>query len=224
MSTHWQDDPDEFELEVDEELEDQWLAEWEQADRDAVDLLRSALHRYRRKPPPTDQLSAAATNVRTRLREGRHPLDWLRQAAGLSDAPIPDDDAELLIRLAAATISPPEETGLEVEEESLLISLEHADWLGAIISVVRGGAGGDASPDALVDGIRNCPEVTLESDLDIDDQSHLRAAFWIVAPPWEVLGITDRDQRLTDLGEWVLPRALARAWGGDFERAADTHG
>jgi hypothetical protein len=122
-----------------------------------------------------------------------------------------------LIRLAAATISPQEETGLDVEEESLLFSLEHADWIGAIVSVVRAGAGANASPDALVDGIRDCPEVELESEIDIDDESHLEAAFWIVAVPWQILGLIDPDQRLTELGEWVLPRALARAWGGDFD-------
>ncbi len=114
-----------------------------------------------------------------------------------------------------------QETGLDVEEESLLLSLEHADWLGAIISVVRDGPGTDASPDALVDGIRNCPELVIESDLDLEEESHLEAAFWIVALPWQVLGLIDPDQRLTELGEWVLPRALARAWGGNFDHEPD---
>jgi hypothetical protein len=204
-------------LEFDEELEEQWLAEWDEAERDAVELLRSALSEHRGQPPPTDQLTDAASTVRARLREGGHPLDWVRRAAGLGDHLTSDDDAELLICLAAATISPREETGLDVEEESLLLSLELADWLGAIISTVREGAGADASPQALVEGIRNCPEVELESDLDLDDESHLDAAFWIVALSWQVLGLTRRDQTLTELGEWTLPRALARAWSGDFD-------
>lgn len=131
--------------------------------------------------------------------------------------PAPDDDAELLIRLTAATISPREETGLDVEEESLLLSLEHADRLGAIISAVRDGPSGDASPDALVDRIRNCPEVVTESGIDFDEESHLEAAFWIIALPWQVIGLIDPDQRLTALGQWILTRALARAWGGNFD-------
>lgn len=78
---------------------------------------------------------------------------------------------------------------------------------------------------ALVDGIRNCPELVLESDLDFDEESHLEAAFWIVALPWQVLRMIDSDQRLTELGEWILPRALAHAWGGDFDReASQAHG
>ena len=217
VSTGWEGEPDGPDLDFDEELEDQWLAEWDEAEREAVEILRSALAGYRRQPLPADQPSAVAAAVRSRLREGGHPLEWVRQAAGLSDDPASEGDAELLIRLTAATISPQEETGLDVEEESLLLSLEHADWLGAIIGMIRNGPGADASPDALVDGIRNCPELELESNLDLDDESHLEAAFWIVALPWQVLGAVDRDQRLTELGQWILPRALARAWGGDFD-------
>jgi hypothetical protein len=129
--------------------------------------------------------------VRSRLREDGHPLDWVRQAAAMSNDPAPDDDAELLIRLTAATISPQEETGLDVQEAALLLSLEHADWLGAILSTVRDGPGADASPDALMNGTRNCPEVVSESDIDFDEESHLEAAFWIIALPWQVLGLID---------------------------------
>lgn len=221
LSADWEKQPDDLGFETDAELEEQWLAEWEEADRHAVEILRNALRRYRRKPPPAEQLSAAAAAVRTSLDERGHPLAWVRQAAGLSDEAAQEDDAELLIRLAAATISPMEETGLDLEQEALLMSLEPADWLGAIVSAVREGDGADASPDALVDGIRNCPEVTVDPELDTDDESHVVAAFWIVALPWHALGITDRDQRLTELGVWILPRALARAWNGEFDRVSD---
>jgi hypothetical protein len=225
VSAEWQDQEDNalFGSDLDQELEDQWLEEWEQAERHAVELLREALHEHRGQAPPSELLATAAAGARAGLREGGHPFKWIRQAAGMIDEPEPDDDAELLIRCAAATISPVEETGLDIEEEALLLSLEHADWAGAIISVVRDGSGADASPDALVDGIRNCPEVEFESELDLDDESHLEAAFWIVTPPWQVLGLIDPDQRLTPVGEWVLPRALARAWGGAFDtQASDT--
>ncbi|MBV9197064.1 MAG: hypothetical protein JO168_23260 [Solirubrobacterales bacterium] len=207
-------DSDDFEF--DDELADEWIEEWEQAERDAVALLRTALAEHRGKPAPADGLSAGAAEVRERLRVGEHPLDWVRQAAGLTGRAAVKDDAELLIRLTAATISAEEDSELDVEEASLLMSLELADWLGAIISAVRAGPYSDASPRALIDGVRNCPELELAADLD-DEESHLSAAFWIVALPWQLLGLTDRDQRLTEVGAWVLPRALARAWGGDFD-------
>jgi hypothetical protein len=222
VSEEWEGNSSEegfADFEVDEELEEQWLEEWDQVDREAVELLRRAL-RDRRGAIVPAALAEAASIARDGLARGDHPFAWIGQAAGL-DQPLPDDDAELLTRCAAATISPQEETGLDIEEESVLLSLEHADWLGAIVSAVRAGAGGDASPSSLVDGIRNCPEVELGSDLDLDDESHLEAAFWIVSLPWHVLGITDPDQRLTPLGAWLLPRALARAWGGDFDQEPD---
>jgi hypothetical protein len=211
-------DNDSFsEPEFDEELEEEWLAEWDQVDQDAVDVLRGALSDHRGAPPPAD-LGAAAAVVRAGLADDPHSLAWVRNAAGFENQQPPDDDAELLISCAAATISPREETGLDVEEEALLLSLEHADWLGAIVTLVRAGPGANASPDSLVEGIRNCPEVELESEIDIDDESALDAAFWIVVVPWHLLGLTDRDERLTPLGAWVLPRALARAWQGDFDQ------
>jgi hypothetical protein len=191
VSSNRPDKPEDFDGEFDEELEERWLAEWDEADRDAAEVLRNALPAQRAESAPTDLVRDAADAVRMRLREGGHPLDWICQAAGLDADPASEDDAELLIRLAAGTISPQEETGLDVEEEALLMSLEHADWLGAIISVVRDGPGADASPDALVEGIRGCPEVILESEIDLDEESHLEAAFWIVALPWQVLGVTD---------------------------------
>lgn len=210
-------DEDDFEFEDDLD-DDALLAQWDEVDRQAVELLRTALAEHRGKPPPADQLAEAAAAVRSRLPEDRHPLDWVRQAADLSEDPASLTDDELLVRLTAATISPEHETGLDIEEEAMLVSLQHADWLAPIICAVRNGPGADASPRALVEGVRNCPEV--ESDIDIDDESHLDAAFWIVAVPWEVLGLTDRDQQLTELGVWVLPRALARAWSGDFDHDA----
>lgn len=210
------DEPGAFGPELDDDI-DEFLAAWDEADRDAVAVLRRALDGLRGDRPPEGGLAVVARQVREGLRGRGHPFGWIRQAAGLEAEAFPDDDVELLLRCAACTISPREETGLDAEEEAILLSLEHADWLGAIVTVARDGPGADASPDALVDGIRTCPEVELASELDLDDETHLEAAFWIVALPWQVLGLTDRDQRLTLVGAWVLPRALARAWGADFD-------
>jgi hypothetical protein len=209
------EDPD---GDLDEDLE-AFLAAWDEADRAAAALLCRALDDLRGQPAPVDALATVAGEVRKGLRERHHPFDWIRRAAGLEEEPLPGD-VELVLRCASATISPHEETGLDPEEEAILLSLEHADWLGAIVSVVRQGPGADASPAALVEGIRRCPEVELEADLDLDEETHLEAAFWIVALPWHVLGVTDRDERLTSLGAWLLPRALAQAWGSDFDAGA----
>lgn len=212
------DGPDDIDL--DEDLEE-FLEAWDGADRDAAMVLCSALDNFRGQPPPSDALAAVAARMRDGLRERSHPFGWIRKAAGLEEEPLPNSDVELVLRCNAATISPREETGLDPGEEAILISLEHADWLGAIISVVREGPGADASPDALTNGARTCPEVEMASDLDLDDEAHLETALWILVSPWHALGLTDRDQRLTAVGAWILPRALARAWGSDFDAGGE---
>jgi hypothetical protein len=212
--------PDEPDVDLDDDLE-AFLEAWDEADHKAAAILCGALEHGRGQPAPGETLAAVAGRVRDGLRERGHPFGWIRKAAGLEEEPLPDSDVELVLRCAAATISPYEETGLDPEEEAILLSLEHADWLGAIVSVVRQGPGADASPEALIDGIRACPEVELDADLDLDEEVHLEAAFSILGLPWHVLGLTDRDDRLTALGAWILPRALARAWGSDFDAAAD---
>jgi hypothetical protein len=211
--------PDEPDVDLDEGL-DAFLEAWDEADREAAAILCSALDHLRGQPAPGEALAAVAGRLRDGLRERDHPFAWIRSAAGLEAEPFPGSDVELVLRCAAATISPLEETGLDPEEEATLLALEHADWLGTIVSVVRRGPGAEASPEALVDGLRTCPEVELESDLDPDDESHLLTAFWILALPWQVLGMTDRDQRLNAVGAWILPRALARAWDSDFDAGA----
>lgn len=196
---------------------DDFIAAWDEVDREAVELLCAALDAHRGLPPPGVELSAAAARIREEIDADLFPLGWVHRAAALGRGALPSDDAELVLRCAAATISPREETGLEIEEEAALLSLEHADWLAAVIVAVREGTGCEASGEALADAISHCPEVPLEADLDIHEELHLEAAFSIAVLAWLGLGLIDRDERLTTLGAWALPRALAQAWGGEFD-------
>jgi hypothetical protein len=210
------DPPEGFDFD-DPEL-DRLIADWEEVDRQAVRVLRDALGEHRGAPAPDGESDAIGTRVRDGLAAGVYPFDWIGRAAGLDREPAPEDGTELLLRCVAATISPREETGLDPEEEAMLGSIEHADWIGAIVSAVRSGPGSDASPRSLVAGIAACPEVEPGPGGDSDDDAaFLEAAFWILAVPWRVLGMIDREERLTALGVWTLPRSLARAWGSDFD-------
>jgi hypothetical protein len=101
-----------------------------------------------------------------------------------------------------------------VEEESTLMALEVADWLGAVLGLVRAGVGAPAEPEDLLRYIDECPE--LDGERDADDDAVLLLAFEAVLPAWEAAAVVDRHRRLTDLGRWGLPRALAWAWSGDF--------
>ena len=53
----------------------------------------------------------------------------------------------------------------------------------------------------------------------VDDES-LGRGFEAALLFWEALGAVSEQRWLTRLGWWGLPRALARAWNGDFDRAA----
>ncbi len=196
-----------------EEL-DAWMAEEEEEERKAAELLRTALAAARGAPPP-DELTVAAQRLRAALGSGAG-LVWVRAAAGLGDD-VPDSDVELLTTLVAASISPLEETGLDAEEESLLLTLERADWLGAVVELVRSGAGTRAHAGDLVRAVYRCPEVESSPWGESEDDEITEAGFEIVTFAWLALEVIDDDDRLTPLGAWVLPRGLARAWGSDFD-------
>ena len=198
----------------DEEL-DQWLAEYDAADRHAATVLREALAERRGAPAPHGEVADAATRLRAGLESAHYPFEWISNAAGFAGA-LPTDDEELLLTCTAATISPVEETGLDSEEEAMLLTLQHADWLGAIVTAVRAGPGTPATADSLTAGIAACPEVD-SIDVDDDDEQLTEATFEMVTLAWTALGLIDDHERLTQLGAWVLPRALARAWGSEFD-------
>jgi hypothetical protein len=206
------------EVDIDDHELDQLIADWEAVDRQAGRVLRDALGEHRGALIPDGEPDAISSRIRDGLAADVYPVDWIGRAAGLDREAPPDDGTELLLRCIAATISPREETGLDPEEEAMLSSIEHADWIGAIVSAVRAGPGADASPRSLVAGIAVCPEVEPGPVGDFDDDvALLEAAFSILAVPWRVLGMIDREERLTALGVWALPRSLARAWGSDFD-------
>jgi hypothetical protein len=163
----------------DEQAEDEeFLAQWEQAEAEAVEVLRQAL-------PPRAR------------------------------PPLPADDAELWLAAAGALIAMREPSGLDAELEASVMALELADWVGAVIGLARGGVGANAEPAALVTAINECPEV--DGRVDPDDADLVELAFEAVVPTWEAVGAVDADCRLPALGAWGLPRALARAWGGDLD-------
>jgi Plasmid pRiA4b ORF-3-like protein len=191
-------------------VEDDWD---EQAEVEAVGILRQALPPQARSPLPTGDLAAACRRLRTGL--GRHDpaVETIRRATGL-EPPLPADDAELWLVAAGALIAMREPSGLDPELEAAVMALELADWVGAVVGLVRGGVGANAEPAALVAAINDCQEV--DGKVDPDDADLVELAFEVVLPTWEAVGAVDADRRLTALGAWGLPRALARAWGGDL--------
>lgn len=166
---------------LDDDEIDEVIAGFEQAEADAVAaVLREALPPSSRLGLPARELAKTCERLRAELLSGQWPYDTIRRAAGLGK-PLPTDDGELWLRPAASVIAPQEETGLDVEEESMLLSLQIADWLGAIVGLVRAGVGASADPRDLVEYIDNCPEIS-GPPLELDDASFIEASFEIVLP------------------------------------------
>lgn len=198
----------------DDEEDERFFEEWRRVERHAAEMVQGALAGERGKAPPLAIADSAAA-ARSAIESRAYPVSWVARAAAMEGSP-PEDGAELLVALAAAVIAPKEETGLDVEEESMLFSLELADWAGAVIELVREGPGAFARPRDFVAAVDRCPEI--DGATDAGDLSLTEAAFSTVQLAWMGLGLVDRDQRLTEVGLWVLPRALTRAWHVDFDR------
>jgi hypothetical protein len=153
------------------------------------------------------------------MRARRWPCEHIRRAAGWKPTKLPKGNFELWLGAVGGFISPRDETGLDPEEEASIMALQHADWLGAVVGLVRAGVGASADPGALVTYINNCPEV--EGAVDPDEETLVELAFELLLPAWEAIGVVDARRRLTPLGRWGLPRALAWAWNGDFDLPAE---
>ena len=211
-----QDDvEDDWDRRGDPDEQDAFLAQWRQAEAQAVELLRAALPPQTRPTLPVQELTQAAGRLRAGLADGDPAVDTIRRAAGLTP-PLPSDDVELWLAATGALIALREDSGLEPELESAVMTLELADWVGAVLGLVRAGVGASAEPAALLEAINTCPEV--DGPVDPDDATLVELAFEVVLPTWQATGAVDLHSRLTALGAWGLPAALARAWGGTLER------
>ncbi len=202
-----------FELSDDEV--DRLVEDLQLEDENARAVLREAVPLGSLPALPRAELAAACVRIREGIRTGTWPYDIVGQAAEFGSAP-PEDDVELWLLSAGALISCEGDPDLDPEEQATLLSLEHADWLGAVGGLGRHGIGASAAPEDLARYIDECPEVDAPP-LDLDDRLLVETAFEILLPSWEATDAVDANRCLTALGAWGLPRALARAWGGDLE-------
>ncbi|MDQ3991360.1 MAG: helix-turn-helix domain-containing protein [Actinomycetota bacterium] len=205
---------------LDEEDEEKFFAAWDAAEAAAVDLLRQALPELIEVKPSPDALAVAVAGLRSGMAAHSWPHEHMRRSAGFTLERLPKDDLELWLGAVGGLIAMREESGLSSEDEASIMAQEHADWLGAVIGLVRAGVGGSAEPEALVRYINDCPEV--DGVVDPEDALVVENAFELVLPAWEAAKVVDADRRLTPLGRWGLPRALAWAWGGDFDHAPES--
>jgi hypothetical protein len=203
-------DDDIFDDEDDED-DEAFLAMWDAVDRQAAEILRSAIPGVVTALPPQPGLGRAAARLREALVKPGWPYRYFDAACQWDGRP-PRDDRELIVDAVASTMSPKGEVDdWPIEQLSTVMSLQHADWLGAVLGVVRAGAGSDAGPARLLRHVKNCPEIEDATEADDGDDIVLDA-FESLMPLWEAVDVIDQDRRLTTLGRWVLPTALLQTW------------
>ncbi|QBI19013.1 hypothetical protein ER308_05280 [Egibacter rhizosphaerae] len=180
---------------------------------EAWDVVQDALAGLPAAPPGIEEAMAAATEA-VRAAPAAWPADALLAAANLSPGTLPADEAELWIELAAGVVDPDDPLPVDANLEAAWTSVDVADWAAVVIELVRGGVGTNADVESLAGHIARCPHVE-EQELDEDDEAVLRRGLAIVSELLAHLGALDASHRLTALGRWGLPRALARAWVGE---------
>jgi hypothetical protein len=204
---------------------------WDAADRYAVALLARALPEVRSAWAPGSELHAAAELIRSSRR--RWPYRQLARAAWGRGRP-PADDAQLWLDTAGAFARAADQRKIHPQFYDSLAAVCPADWAGAVIGLARAGVGTQVTGQDLTRFARDCPETGPRREQPGDgtgegaydpfcgggDAELLGRAFELVATCWQAVGALDEQQRLTLLGWWGLPRALARAWHGDLDAVA----
>ncbi len=143
-----------------------------------------------------------------------YALDVLDRALPDSAGPVDHADAPA-VTAVAGLVAPEDLAPLDPPQRDAVLLLEWADWLGAVIGLVRAGEGCIVDGEVMVDLVNRCPEVT--TTIPKADRDRIRWAFDTLIEPWPTLGIVDAG-RLTEQGRRVLPAALRLAWGRPLSR------
>jgi hypothetical protein len=199
---------------------------WDAAERYGVRLLRQALPDARWWPAPVADLSDAAARIRSAIR--KWPCKQLARAAWGRARP-PADDTQLWLEAAGAIATMRHHLALDSPSLAPVSVLRPADWAGAVIGMVRSGVNSAVTAEDLVCYVRQSPDVADTREAEeaapaydpfasvAEDDESLQRAFDAALLLWDAVGAISDARRLTGLGWWGLPRALALAWNGDFD-------
>ena len=155
-----------------DEKDEEFLAEWDAADAEALSTLETLLGGVGERLLPTAELSSAAARLREILARPGWPAELLIECGGLDLKDLPADDTELWLTLAAGVAAPvgtdewapgePGEPGDEEEELSetdnavaSICAIDHFDWLAVTTELATGGPGTAASAADLAEYVRD---------------------------------------------------------------------
>ena len=225
-----------------DEKDEEFLAEWDAADAEALAAVGDLLDQVGDRPVPAEDLRTASARLREYIARPGWPGQLLIECSGMQAADLPADDTELWLRVAAGVASPegtddwagPDETegdGELNETDSAvaaICAIDHFDWLAVITALATGGPGTSASAADLAGYVRDYDPDEGAADeeggaddydlgeLDDDDPEFdelgMEGLFLPVTSLWQVLGAIDDEDCLTALGWWGLPEAMRRVW------------
>ena len=189
------------------------VAQWGEFEAQLVGVMKSSLAPLRGVEQPTTLVASSAATVREGVRAGASPFVEAMALNDVADDIAAIDDLTLVCAVATAWFEPVaewdelERVHISVDDLALVATLEHTDLLRVIVALANEGPGAAASPGALA---RLC-------DADPDNREIVRDAFEYFVTLWKAIGAVDSASCLTALGQWLLPRAFAQRWGGDFD-------
>ena len=160
-----------------DEKDEEFLAEWDAADAEALAAIGDLLDRVGERQLPAEDLRRAGARLREDIARPGWPGRLLIECGGMRPDDLPDDDAELWLRLAEGVASPQGsddwagpgggssedgndgEAGGELDETdsavAAICAIEHFDWLAVITALAVGGPGTPASATDLAAYVRD---------------------------------------------------------------------
>ena len=168
-----------------DEKDEEFLAEWDAADAEALSTIEVLLDRIGDRPMPDAELRAASERLREYIGRPGWPGQLLIECGGMRQEELPADDVELWLSLAAGVASPraPDEwdepdgddgdLGEIHSAVAAICAIDHFDWLAVITVLAEGGPGTSASAADLAAYVRDYdpeyPEPAEEDDQDRDE-------------------------------------------------------
>jgi len=194
-------------------------ADFEEAQATAVAILRERVPPASLAPAPRDELSRACRWLRTGIESGDEAVPPLLLRADMSGSlDIPDE--EIWLRAAAGIVANDQVTveirPIDDDDVDGLLDvprLGFSDWLTTVLTLIGAGVGTPVQHDQLLETLLNAPALLDDQE---DDAELLSESLNFVLPLWRRLGAMDENSRLTALGVWGLPRALARSWRAEL--------
>jgi hypothetical protein len=164
-----------------DEKDQEFLAEWDAADAEALSTIETLLERIGDRPVPYADLRAAGERLREHIGRPGWPGELLIECGGMRPEDLPADDIELWLGLAAGVASPQgpddwdepgggDDPGEVQSAVAAICAIDHFDWLAVITTLAEGGPGTSASAADLAAYVRDYdPEYPDQGEDDDQD-------------------------------------------------------